>query len=105
MVSHTNVVLGLVETIVGLIPAGGGCKEMLWRWMQAEEAKNDPNFAPLKVFDLIGYAKTASSPNEALPLKFLLSSDKIVINRDQLLHESEKLLSEIKKNYKRKRYK
>ena len=56
VVSHTNVVLGLVETIVGLIPAGGGCKEMLWRWMQAEEAKNDPNFAPLKVCDLIGYA-------------------------------------------------
>ena len=27
--SHTNIVVGLVETIVGLIPAGGGCKEML----------------------------------------------------------------------------
>lgn len=39
VVSHTNVVLGLVETLVGLIPAGGGCKEMLWRWMQSEEAK------------------------------------------------------------------
>ena len=30
-VAHTNVVLGLVESLVGLIPAGGGCKEMLWR--------------------------------------------------------------------------
>ena len=48
VVSHTNVVLGLVETLVGLIPAGGGCKEMLWRWMQSEESKNDPNFAPIK---------------------------------------------------------
>ena len=44
VVSHSNVVLGLVETLVGLVPAGGGCKEMLWRWMQAEEAKNDPNY-------------------------------------------------------------
>jgi len=100
VVSHTNVVLGLVETLVGLIPAGGGCKEMLWRWMQSDEAKNDANFAPLKVFDLIGYAKTASSPNEALPHKFLLEKDRVVINRDRLLNESEKLLEEINRNYK-----
>ena len=99
VVSHTNVVLGLVETLVGLIPAGGGCKEMLFRWMQSEESKDDPAFAPLKVFDLIGYAKTANSPNEALPHKFLLEKDKVVINRDRLLHESEKLLEEIHKDY------
>ncbi len=48
--SHTNIVVGLVETIVGLIPAGGGCKEMLARWLDTDEAKKDPNFAPLKVF-------------------------------------------------------
>tara|TARA_Y100000590_G_scaffold419723_1_gene521710 strand:- start:167 stop:1786 length:1620 start_codon:yes stop_codon:yes gene_type:complete len=100
VVSHTNVVLGLVETLVGLIPAGGGCKEMLLRWMQSEESKKDPNFAPLKVFDLIGYAKTASSPNEAFPHKFLLEKDRVVINRDRLLHESENLLEEIKEGYK-----
>ncbi|PPR51398.1 MAG: putative 3-hydroxyacyl-CoA dehydrogenase [Alphaproteobacteria bacterium MarineAlpha5_Bin10] len=100
VVSHANVVLGLVETLVGLIPAGGGCKEMLWRWMQSEESNSDPNFAPLKVFDLIGYAKTATSPNEALPHKFLLEKDKVVINRDRLLYESEKLLEEIHKDYK-----
>ena len=100
VVSHTNVVLGLVETLVGLIPAGGGCKELLWRWMNTEEAKNDPNFAPLKVFDLIGYAKTANSPNEALPKKFLLEDDIVVINRDRLLYESEKLLTEINQDYK-----
>ena len=66
--SHTNIVIGLVETIVGLIPAGGGCKEMLWRWSQSEEAKIDPDFAALKVFDIIGHAKTATSPVEAEPL-------------------------------------
>ena len=31
--AHTNIVVGLVETMVGLVPAGGGCKEMLWRWL------------------------------------------------------------------------
>ena len=85
--------------MVGLIPAGGGCKEMLWRWLQSEESKNDYEFAPLKVFDLIGYAKTANSPYEAVPYKFLLDKDKVVINRDRLLHESEKLLDEIHKDY------
>ena len=100
VVSHTNVVLGLVETLVGLIPAGGGCKEMLIRWMHSDEAVDDPNYAPLKVFDLIGYAKIASSPDEAFPLKLLLSKDKVVINRDRLLHESEKLLDEINQHYK-----
>ena len=99
VVSHTNVVLGLVETLVGLVPAGGGCKELLWRWMQTKESKNDPNLAPLKVFDLIGYANTASSPIEALPKKFLLETDRVVINKDRLLNESEILLQEIGKDY------
>ena len=99
LVSHTNVVLGLVETLVGLIPAGGGCKEMLWRWSNTKESKKDKDFAALKVFELIGYAKTANSPNEAIPNKFLLDSDKIVINRDRLLSESEKLLGQVSKNF------
>ena len=60
--SHTNIVVGLVETMVGRVPAGGGCKEMLWRWAQSEESKKDLDFAPLKVFEIIGYGKTASSP-------------------------------------------
>ena len=90
--SHTNIVVGLVETIVGLIPAGGGCKEMLARWLETEEAKNDPNYAPLKVFDIIGYGKTATSPIEAEPMKYLKSSDKKIMNRNSLLEESKKIL-------------
>jgi len=85
VVSHTNIVMGLVETIVGLVPAGGGCKELLWRWTKSDQAKNDPDFAPLKVFDIIGYAKTASSPQEAKPLLFLDSNHEVIINRNNLL--------------------
>ncbi len=85
VVSHTNIVMGLVETIVGLVPAGGGCKELLWRWSQTKEAKNDPDYAPLKVFDIIGYAKTATSPDEAKPLLFLDSNHEVIINRNNLL--------------------
>jgi 3-hydroxyacyl-CoA dehydrogenase len=92
--SHTNIVIGLVETIVGLVPAGGGCKEMLWRWSQTDEAKKDPDFAPLKVFDIIGYAKTATSSVEAEPLKYLLQNDKKIMNRNSLLEVSKEIIAD-----------
>ncbi|WP_440920722.1 3-hydroxyacyl-CoA dehydrogenase NAD-binding domain-containing protein [Candidatus Pelagibacter sp.] len=94
--SHTNIVIGLVETIVGLIPAGGGCKEMLARWLDTVEAKKDPNYAPLKVFDIIGYGKTATSPVEAEPLKYLLPENKKIMNRNSLLEVSKKILDDNK---------
>jgi 3-hydroxyacyl-CoA dehydrogenase len=94
--SHTNIVVGLVETIVGLIPAGGGCKEMLARWLDTDEAKKDPHYAPLKVFDIIGYGKTATSPVEAEPLKYLKTEDKKIMNRNSLLEVSKKILNENK---------
>ena len=94
--SHTNIVVGLVETMVGLVPAGGGCKEMLWRWSQTDQAKNDPDFAPLKVFDIIGYGKTATSPVEAEPLKYLLPENKKIMSRNSLLQVSRLILQENK---------
>ena len=97
--SHTNIVVGLVETIVGLIPAGGGCKEMLARWLDTEEAKNDPHYAPLKVFDIIGYGKTATSPVEAEPMKYLKPEDKKIMNRNSLLEVSKEILNN-NKNFK-----
>ncbi len=98
-VSHTNVVLGLVESLVGLIPAGGGCKEMLWRWLQTPEGKENSEHASMKVFDLIGYAITATSPNEALPYQFFLEKDKVVINRDRQLSTAINLLNTIEGGY------
>ena len=88
--SHTNIVVGLVETIVGLIPAGGGCKEMLARWLDTDLAKKDPNYAPLKVFDIIGYGRTATSPVEAEPMKYLKTEDQKIMNRNSLLEVSRK---------------
>ena len=97
--SHTNIVVGLVETIVGLIPAGGGCKEMLARWLNTDEAKTDPNYASLKVFDIIGYGRTATSSVEAEPMKYLRPKDKKVMNRNSLLEVSKKILMD-NKNFK-----
>ncbi len=98
-VSHANVVLGLVESLVGLIPAGGGCKEMLWRWLQTPEGKENSEFASMKVFDLIGYAVTSSSPNEAKPNQFFLNTDKVVINRDRQLNTAISLINDIENDY------
>jgi 3-hydroxyacyl-CoA dehydrogenase len=99
VVAHSNIVTGLVETLVGLIPAGGGTTNMLFRWMQTQEAKKDSDFAPQKVFDIIGYGKTASSPIEAMPFKFLLEKDKSIMNRNKLLSTSQNLISEKKDGY------
>ena len=100
VVAHTNIVTGLVETLVGLIPAGGGTTNMLWRWMQTQEAKKDPDYAPQKVFNIISYGKTASSPTEAIPFKFLLEKDKSIMNRNKLLSASQDLINEKKDGYK-----
>ena len=69
---------------------------MLWRWSQTDEAKKDPDYAPLKVFDIIGYAKTATSPVEAEPLKYLKPEDKKIMNRNSLFSASKKLINENK---------
>ncbi len=93
VVSHTNIVMGLVETLVGLVPAGGGCKELLWRWTQTDAAKKDPDYASVSVFNIIGYAKTATSPIEAEPLKFLRPQDKRIMNRNSLFEEAKKIIN------------
>ena len=69
---------------------------MLWRWSQTDKANKDPDYAPLKVFDIIGYAKTATSPVEAEPLKYLKPEDKKIMNRNSLFSASKKLLDENK---------
>ena len=50
VVTHTNIVMGLVEPIVGLVPAGGGCKELLWRWSQTSESEFRSGLCTIKSF-------------------------------------------------------
>ena len=99
MVSHMNSTLGLVETGVGLVPGGGGCKELLWRWVQDKAFTKDHDEAALRVFDIIGYGLMAHSPLQAQKHKFFLPQDVIVLNRDNLLIEAFKQISDLKENY------
>ena len=69
--------LGLVETGVGLIPAGGGCKEMLLRLGNAKAA-----------FELIGYAKTSTSAANARELGLLRAQDGISMNPERLIGDA-----------------
>ena len=48
---------------------------------------------PLKVFDIIGYGKTATSPVEAEPMKYLKPEDKKIMNRNSLLEASMEILN------------
>ncbi|MGB9486313.1 MAG: 3-hydroxyacyl-CoA dehydrogenase/enoyl-CoA hydratase family protein [Terriglobia bacterium] len=85
--------LGLVEFGVGLIPAGGGTKEMLVRAMDAVPA--DPEVDPFtfvkEVFSNIGMAKVSSSAEEARKLGYLSAKDSISMNRDRQLADAKQL--------------
>jgi len=100
MVAHMNSTLGLVETGVGLVPGGGGNKELLWRWVQDPEFAKDHDEAALRVFDIIGYGLMAHSPIQAKKHKFFLSDDVMVLNRDNLLAEAFNQVSKLKEGYK-----
>jgi 3-hydroxyacyl-CoA dehydrogenase len=78
--ASAEVYMGLVEVGVGLIPAGGGCKEMIMRLRD-----------PRKVFELIGMAKVSSSAEDARNLGMLHKTDRISINPERLLHDAKTL--------------
>ena len=86
VICHANSNMGLVESGVGVIPAGGGCKETLYRWI--EKKNGDVSAAAWEAFYALGFGKTASSPLLANELAMLRPNDRFVNNRDRLLSES-----------------
>lgn len=82
--------MGLVEVGVGLLPAGGGTKEMVVRHLEGipDGVAADPLPFLRKAFETIGMAKVATSAKEARELGFLRPWDKITIQRDYLIQEA-----------------
>jgi 3-hydroxyacyl-CoA dehydrogenase len=80
--------IGLVEVGVGLIPAGGGCKELLARLKD-----------PLRIFELIGYAKVSASAEDAQKLGLLHRSDSISMNPERLIFDAKALALSLVPNY------
>jgi 3-hydroxyacyl-CoA dehydrogenase len=80
--------IGLVEVGVGLIPAGGGTKEMLARAVEHLPAGADLLPHVQRVFETIGFAKVSTSGPDAMRLGYLRDGDAITMNRDRLLADA-----------------
>jgi len=93
---HIELYMGLVETGVGVLPAGGGCKEMTLRAIEAAGAIRadvrgesvEVNETMKNVFETIAMAKVSTSAVEARKLRFLRESDGITMNRERLVEEA-----------------
>jgi 3-hydroxyacyl-CoA dehydrogenase len=91
--------MGQVEVGVGLIPAGGGCKELLIRntehLFEVQKGGVYPKqieFMPFvaRAFETIAMAKVATSGPEAIKLGYLRPADKLTVNRDYLIEDAKK---------------
>jgi 3-hydroxyacyl-CoA dehydrogenase len=92
VVASSETYIGLVELGAGVIPAGGGTKEILRRIvnppMKTENAEALPHLQ--RAFLQIGQAKVAASAEEARQMAILSPQDRIVMNRDHLLAEAKR---------------
>ena len=94
VICHANSVTGLVESLVGVVPGGGGCKETLYRWIELLQCGDDISAACWKAFMNLGYGKTATSPIIAKRQAMLRTHDRFVINRDRILGEAIKAIDD-----------
>jgi 3-hydroxyacyl-CoA dehydrogenase len=100
---HAELYMGLVETGVGLLPGGGGCKEMLLRALDnAHAVRPDGRGESVEVmeglkriFETIAMAKVSTSAYEARGLGFLSEGDLITMNRERLLADAKERALEL----------
>jgi 3-hydroxyacyl-CoA dehydrogenase len=98
---HAELYTGLVEVGVGLLPGGGGCKEMLLRAVDgavaARGGKSSGDSLPgsiemleamKRAFETIATAKVATSAHEARAFGFLTDGDRITMNRERVLSDA-----------------
>jgi len=100
---HSELYMGLVEVGVGLLPGGGGCKEMLLRAIDKARAVRPDGRAESvemmeglkRIFEIIAMAKVSTSAYEARDLGFLSDGDLITMNRDRLLSDAKERALEL----------
>jgi 3-hydroxyacyl-CoA dehydrogenase len=93
---HAELYMGLVEGGVGLLPAGGGLKEMLLRAIDSAESVRPGGRgesvelveAMKRAFETIGMAKVSTSVTEAREYGFLSAGDEVTMNRDRVLADA-----------------
>ncbi len=99
-VAHAELYAGLVEFGVGLVPAGGGCTELVRRLVNPVAEQGADVLEPLmKIFQTIATAKVSESAKEAQALGFLRPTDKIVMSRNHLIGEAKEFALGLAKTY------
>jgi 3-hydroxyacyl-CoA dehydrogenase len=96
--------IGLVEVGVGLIPAGGGTKEMLARAVESVVLTAQTDLLPpvQKVFETIGFARVATSGPDAVRIGYLRPVDGITMNRQRLIADAkQRALERVREGYHR----
>jgi 3-hydroxyacyl-CoA dehydrogenase len=95
--------IGLVEVGVGLVPGGGGTKEMLARAVEGlPQTSSDMLPVVQPVFETIGFAKVSTSAADARRLGFLDGTDRMTMNRERLLADAKELaLERVREGYQR----
>ncbi len=99
--AHAELYMGLVEVGVGLIPGGGGTKELLFRFMKALEPYDeaDPFEAVKRAFQLIATAVTSTSALDARERGFLRDVDRITMNRSLQLGDAKRRVLDLAPDY------
>ncbi len=97
--AHSESYIGLVEAGVGVIPAWGGCKELLQRWVVHKRRPGGPIPPIVKCFETISTATVSRSAAEAKDLLFLQHSDGVSMNRDRLLADAKARALGLLENY------
>jgi len=95
--------IGLVEVGVGLIPGGGGTKEMLARAVEGLPPTHG-DLLPFvqRVFETIGFAKVSASAADARRLGFLDEADRVTMNRERLIADAKECaLERVREGYQR----
>jgi 3-hydroxyacyl-CoA dehydrogenase len=100
---HSELYMGLVEVGVGLLPGGGGCKEMLLRALDnAKAIRPDGRGESVemmegmkRIFETIATAKVSTSAYEARTLGFLSPGDTISMNRERILTDAKERALEL----------
>ncbi len=97
--AHAESYIGLVEVGVGIIPAWGGCKELMGRLRDFGLVPEGPMGAVMKAFEYIGTAQVAKSAEQARSMGFIGPSDGITMNRDRLLADAKARALELSSGY------
>jgi 3-hydroxyacyl-CoA dehydrogenase len=99
--AHAELYMGLVEVGVGLLPGGGGTKELLFRFTKelAPYEEADPFEGVKRAFRLIAMATTSASALEARKLGFLRDRDRISMNRDLLIADAKRRVLDLAPGY------